>query len=196
MFPVFSWYADYVDEVSKPWVIPNPDPREVTFGKYTVHYAYSYYGQVKSLVKQWKFQGDHALGLGSANSWDYLQSSTLRQRSLLRSRYGESYPYFGNHLFSFLAGLQKTGNCAVVPAYVKTRATMPQKTLSRSARMVNLHDAFVPTGTCADIVVDDVMTTGLRVEFCISARRLKYGWCWLEWSWICLQIFVRHDILS
>jgi len=30
MFPVFSWYADYVDEVSKPWVIPDPDPREVT----------------------------------------------------------------------------------------------------------------------------------------------------------------------
>jgi len=59
MFPVFSWYADYVDEVSKPWVIPNPDPREVTFGKYTVHYAYSYYGQVKFML--WV--------LGSANSW-------------------------------------------------------------------------------------------------------------------------------
>jgi len=148
-------------------------------------------------VKQWKFQGDHALGfrLGELMGITYNHLLCGNVVSYV-PRYGESYPYFGNHLFSFLAGLQKTGNCAVVPAYVKTRATMPQKTLSRSARMVNLHDAFVPTGTCADIVVDDVMTTGLRVEFCISARRLKYGWCWLEWSWICLQIFVRHDILS
>ncbi len=161
MFPVFSWYADYVDEVSKPWVIPDPDPREVTFGKYTVHYAYSYYGQVKSLVKQWKFQGDHALGfrLGELMGITYNHLLCGNVVSYV-PRYGESYPYFGNHLFSFLAGLQKTGNCAVVPAYVKTRSTMPQKTLSRSARMVNLHDAFVPKGTCADIVVDDVLTTG------------------------------------
>jgi len=110
MFPVFSWYADYVDEVSKPWVIPDPDPREVTFGKYTVHYAYSYYGQVKSLVKQWKFQGDHALGfrLGELMGITYNHLLCGNVVSYV-PRYGESYPYFGNHLFSFWQAFRRLG---------------------------------------------------------------------------------------
>jgi len=147
-------------------------------------------------VKQWKFQGDHALGFRLGELMGITYNHLLRGKVVSYVPVTEkAIPILAITCFLF-GRPSEDWNCAVVPAYVKTRSTMPQKTLSRSARMVNLHDAFVPTGTCADIVVDDVMTTGLRVEFCISARRLKYGWCWLEWSWICLQIFVRHDILS
>jgi len=161
MFSLFSWYADYVDEVTQPWAVPKPDPREADFGKYNVCYAFSYYGQVKSLVRQWKFQGDHALGFRLGELMGGTYNDLLRGKVVSYvPRYKESYPYLGNHLFPFLAGLQKAGNCSVVAAYVKTRATMPQKTLSRSARVSNLQNAFVARRECVDIVVDDVMTTG------------------------------------
>ncbi len=155
----FSLYADFVDSVSEEWVIPKPEPVFWKTKKCGVYCLYPY-AQAKPMIKQWKFNGDVALGYRLGQVIGETFKDVLHDKTISYvPRYGEGYPYVGNHLFSLLGGIADVSGCEVVPAYKKIRQTFPQKALSRRARMMNLSGSFAAVGK-ADIVVDDVFTTG------------------------------------
>jgi predicted amidophosphoribosyltransferase len=155
----FAFYASFVDEVSNPWPIEMVKPSSFSFGKYKVYYLFPY-EEARAPIKQWKFNGDNALGfrLGQLLGTSFSEVFSGCTVSYV-PRYEEAYPYIGNHLFSLLAGVSYSAQCEIVPAYKKVRKTMPQKSLSKRGRALNLKDSFTSLRE-VDVVIDDVFTTG------------------------------------
>ncbi|NPV88566.1 hypothetical protein HPY42_03445 [Coprothermobacteraceae bacterium] len=163
MLNCYKLYASYVDSVSRPVPIPRPDPGSVKIGQFDVFYLYTY-SQVRELVHRWKFGGDSALGFRLGQTLGSFYRSSLQGKSVSYvPAFGEIYPWMGNHLFPFIAGVSDASGCRILQAYTKVRRTAPQKLLSRSARRRNLEGAFLGLRSI-EVLLDHVATTGVTAQ--------------------------------
>lgn len=127
-----------------------------------------------NLIKQFKFQGDRALGLDLAELFAQGVAPRLRQSGELpdmllpmplhKTRLAER----GFNQSAILAdALSRELDVEVVEAVRRIRATPAQASLKRKERLSNLKGAFAAEANVVGLsiaIVDDVMTTGSSVQ--------------------------------
>jgi competence protein ComFC len=141
---------------------------------------YSYDGLVRQMIRDAKYrrQGRYLQFFGeqmySTARAEFPKVTTLAAVPLHRDRQWERT---FNQAERLVHELSRIWGIPALPGLVKVQKTIPQSSLSGSARRKNLKDAFAWTGTSpaprSVLLIDDVITTGATLEQC--ARTLRHA---------------------
>lgn len=144
-----------------------------------------YRGQVRQMLKRFKFQGD--LGMTAVLGW--MLAEAVRRRGLAADvvvpvpmRPAALAARGFNQSMELARALAGRMGWPVRHLLVKTRDTQQQARLSRAQRLVNVAGAFEaqPVAGLRVALVDDIMTTGATARACaeaLMAAGAQTVWC-------------------